>query len=1048
MSPVITRRITALSDANNPAVALSNNIVMDTALEQQLEQQLRQLRKQHELQQQFLIEQFQQQQRQLKTQQELQLQQHISEYREQQRLEESRVEQERLEKVKLEAIKKKEKHEQSAVASEEVKKQLAKAILRRKAKESVTNFSNNSQSSFQNWQPLLGQYDNNYPLQKSVDGTGSSTPDSSPNSPPNGVASLHSRSSSGSTPIQEEPSGSSFGVLSQGNLSDHALHSSPSLPNISLGKPPGTSSSGGDSNKVTSMSEAQLRAMAASLGMPLTGHVLPGILPFYPSLPASEAEFTPPTSPAYIPPQMKSLELSRITGNSTAGIGSSLYPGIPITDAQVAHARLYRAGHHRPLSRTQSAPLPLGHPMLQPQVMVISRQQQERYIQERQLYEQQQQHNLLKQTSIPVISEYYEHDLEFECSPSYSCMSPYSKHIRQTVLTRAGSKNHVENVEEETEAAVALALGDQEVIDLTDKKSNSPDSELHRQQRERETFLQQQRDIMMRHTQTINEEPGLEGGKSSKSEIEGAGYTRHHVVRPLSRAFSSPLVTLSPTGSPQETLNTESIKHMFTTGLAFDTLMLKHQCICGDNTPHLEHHGRLKSIWARLQETGLVSRCEKIPSRKATLEELQSCHSESYTLLFGTNPLSRQKLDLSQLVDLPIKSFVALSCGGVGVDSDTTWNEMHTSSAARMAAGCVIDLSLKTASLDIKNGFALVRPPGHHAEHNQAMGFCFFNSVAIAAKQLRQRLNLERILIVDWDVHHGNGTQQMFYNDRHVLYVSLHRHDEGNFFPGTGGPEEVGVDDGIGFNVNIAWSSYLRPPMGDAEYMAAFRTIIMPIARDFNPEIVLVSCGFDAAASHPDQLGGYKLSPQCFGHMTRQLMQLAGGRVILSLEGGYDLQAICDCAEQCVKALLGDEVLPLSEKEMIRKPCQAAIETLQKTVNIQVPHWPCIKRWGHMIGMSVIEAQQKEKEESETVSALASLSMVHGSRNVIDCGMFATQNGNAVSVVTSAPSAVTNTAPVSTQHNESRPSSLRSSPDHGSPIEVEEPMEQEDTDAK
>lgn len=223
------------------------------------------------------------------------------------------------------------------------------------------------------------------------------------------------------------------------------------------------------------------------------------------------------------------------------------------------------------------------------------------------------------------------------------------------------------------------------------------------------------------------------------------------------------------------------------------------------------------------------------------------------------------------------------------------------------------------------------------AEPDLAMGFCFFNSIAIAAKLLRQRLpEMQRVLIVDWDVHHGNGTQQVFYEDNSVLYLSIHRHDDGNFFPGTGGPTECGAGTGLGFNVNIAWSGGLTPPLGDAEYMAAFRTIVMPIARDFAPNMVLVSAGFDAAVGHPPPLGGYAVSAACFGYLTRELMQLADGKIVLALEGGYDLPAICDSAQECVKALLLDEPAPISDEELSRPPCQNAIDTLQKTIAVQV----------------------------------------------------------------------------------------------------------------
>ncbi len=166
------------------------------------------------------------------------------------------------------------------------------------------------------------------------------------------------------------------------------------------------------------------------------------------------------------------------------------------------------------------------------------------------------------------------------------------------------------------------------------------------------------------------------------------------------------------------------------------------------------------------------------------------------------------------------------------------------------------------------------------------MGFCFFNSLAIAAKQLQQKLKVEKILIVDWDVHHGNGLQQMFYDDPHVMYISLHRHDDGNFFPGTGDLQEIGIGEGTGFNINIGWCGSLSPPMGDAEYLAAFRTVVMPIAREFNPDVVLVAAGFDSAYGHPPPLGGYRVTASCFGFLTQQLMTLANGKVVLALEGG------------------------------------------------------------------------------------------------------------------------------------------------------------------
>ncbi|CAL8279706.1 unnamed protein product [Boreogadus saida] len=274
-----------------------------------------------------------------------------------------------------------------------------------------------------------------------------------------------------------------------------------------------------------------------------------------------------------------------------------------------------------------------------------------------------------------------------------------------------------------------------------------------------------------------------------------------------------------------------------------------------------------------------------------------------------------------------------------------------------------------------KNGFAVVRPPGHHADPSNPMGFCYFNSVAIAAKQLQQKMSASKVLIVDWDVHHGNGTQEVFYNDPSVLYISLHRYDDGNFFPGSGSAAEVGSGAGEGFNVNVAWTGGLEPPMGDAEYLAAFRTVVMPIAQEFSPDVVLVSAGFDAADGHAPPLGGYKVSAKCFGFLTRQLMSLAGGRVVMALEGGHDLTAICDASEACVSALLGVQE-PLSEEVLLKTPSLNGVRSLQKVLQVQSKYWQSVRRsQGGPLGRSFLSAESRDREETDAVNALASLSV-------------------------------------------------------------------------
>ncbi len=220
---------------------------------------------------------------------------------------------------------------------------------------------------------------------------------------------------------------------------------------------------------------------------------------------------------------------------------------------------------------------------------------------------------------------------------------------------------------------------------------------------------------------------------------------------------------------------------------------------------------------------------------------------------------------------------------------------------AVLAAGSVISAVNDVMTGAVKNAFCLVRPPGHHAERDRSMGFCLLNNVAIAAHHLFGHYGLERVLILDWDVHHGNGTQHAFEADPRVLYVSLHGHPH-TLYPGTGFEEEVGVGPGEGYTVNCP----LGPGAGDAEYRRAFTERIMPAVEKYEPQFVLLSAGFDAHRLDP--LAPMLLETESFGWMTELMLDVArryaGGRLVSVLEGGYHLDALAESAGLHVKRLL------------------------------------------------------------------------------------------------------------------------------------------------
>ncbi len=308
-------------------------------------------------------------------------------------------------------------------------------------------------------------------------------------------------------------------------------------------------------------------------------------------------------------------------------------------------------------------------------------------------------------------------------------------------------------------------------------------------------------------------------------------------------------------------------------GYVYDPVYLKH-----DTGQHVERVARLEATISYMEETGLTQRLTLIQPRAATVEEIALVHQKQY---------------IDHIREVAEK-------GGGWLDADTVMSR-HSYEAACYAAGGTIRATEAVMDGEVSSAFALVRPPGHHATATQAMGFCLFNNVAIAAKYARNKYKLGHIAIIDFDIHHGNGTQEAFYNDPQVLYISVH---QSPLFPGSGGVVEIGDRLGRGTTVNVP----LPPGCGDVEYLDVFRQVIVPATKRFKPDLILVPIGYD---SHwADQLGAMRVTTTGFAEMVKIIKGLAeelcDGRTAFCLEGGYHLKALAYSVKATFDVLLGD----------------------------------------------------------------------------------------------------------------------------------------------
>uniref|UniRef100_A0A096MQP8 histone deacetylase n=2 Tax=Papio anubis TaxID=9555 RepID=A0A096MQP8_PAPAN len=722
-------------------------VVDPVVREKQLQQELLLIQQQQQIQKQLLIAEFQKQHENLTRQHQAQLQEHIKLQQEllaikqqqellekEQKLEQQRQEQEverHRREQQLPPLRGKDRGRERAVASTEVKQKLQEFLLSKSAtKDTPTNGKNHSVSRHpklwytaahhtsldQSSPPLSGtspsykytlpgaqDAKDDFPLRKTESSVSSSSPGSGPSSPnngPTGSVTENETSVLPPTPHAEQMVSQQRILIHEDSMNLLSLYTSPSLPNITLGLPAVPS----QLNASNSLKEKQkCETQTLRQGVPLPGQY-GGSIPASSSHPHVTLEGKPPNSSHQALLQHLLLKEQMRQQKLLVAGGVPLHPQSPLATKERISPGIrgtHKLPRHRPLNRTQSAPLPQST-----LAQLVIQQQHQQFLEKQKQYQQQIHMNKPARQQLDF-ARGSPPDVQPKRDPA-TPLRLLSKSIEQ--LKQPGS--HLEEAEEELQGDQAMqedrapssgnstrsdssacvddTLGQVGAVKVKEEPVDSDeDAQIQEMESGEQAAFMQQPFLEPPHTRALSVR------QAPLAAVGMDGLEKHRLV---SRTHSSPAASVLPHPAMDRPLQPGSA-----TGIAYDPLMLKHQCVCGNSTTHPEHAGRIQSIWSRLQETGLLNKCERIQGRKASLEEIQLVHSEHHSLLYGTNPLDGQKLDPRILLgDDSQKFFSSLPCGGLGVDSDTIWNELHSSGAARMAVGCVIELASKVASGELK----------------------------------------------------------------------------------------------------------------------------------------------------------------------------------------------------------------------------------------------------------------------------------------------------------------------------------------------------------